>query len=64
MKSANAQATPPSWEFYDLETDPNELKNVFNEPSYQDLIVKMHASLINEKAFYEDHQTPVPDLEF
>jgi hypothetical protein len=26
--------------------------------------VKMHASLINEKAFYEDHQTPVPDLEF
>jgi len=40
------------------------LKNVFNEPSYQDLIVKMHASLINEKAFYEDHQTPVPDLEF
>jgi arylsulfatase A-like enzyme len=64
MKSANVQATPPSWEFYDLETDPNELKNVFNEPSYQDLIVKMHASLINEKAFYEDHQTPVPDLEF
>lgn len=28
---------PPEWELYDLETDPAELVNVYNEPSYRDL---------------------------
>ncbi len=23
--------TPKTWEFYDLEKDPNELKNIYNE---------------------------------
>jgi len=64
MKSANAQTTPASWEFYDLETDPYEQKNVFNDPSYKDLIEEMHLVLKSEKAFYQDHQTEVPELVF
>jgi len=64
MKSANAQTTPASWEFYDLETDPYEQKNLFNDPSYKDLIEEMHLVLKSEKAFYQDHQTEVPELVF
>lgn len=64
MKSANAQTTPASWEFYDLETDPYEQKNVFNDPSYKGLIEEMHLVLKSEKAFYQDHQTEVPELVF
>jgi len=64
MKSANAQTTPASWEFYDLETDPYEQKNLFNDSSYKDLIEEMHLVLKSEKAFYQDHQTEVPELVF
>ena len=36
--------TPKSWEFYDLEKDPNELKNIYNENN--DLIKKFKKKLI------------------
>ena len=36
--------TPKSWEFYDLEKDPNELKNIYNENN--DLIKKFKKKLM------------------
>jgi hypothetical protein len=62
MKSANKQETEPSWEFYDLQKDPQELTNLFENYKYQSEILKMHKALINQKAYYEDHQTEVPSL--
>ena len=62
MKSADKQVTVPSWEFYDLEKDPEERSNLFNDPNYKKEIVLMHAALVKEKAYYEDHLEPVPDL--
>ena len=32
------KASKPAWEFYDLENDPNELKNEYKNPTYQSII--------------------------
>jgi arylsulfatase A-like enzyme len=32
------KATPPAWEFYDLRSDPQELRNAYSDPQYKDLI--------------------------
>lgn len=64
MKSANPKSTTPSWEFYDLATDPKEQINHMNNPDYRKAIEQMHQALIDEKAYYEDHSVAVPDLWF
>ena len=33
------------WELYDLEKDPHELNNVFNDPAYADVAKEMQAKL-------------------
>jgi len=37
--------TPVAWELYDLEQDPSEMKNLYSESHYQELIVEMKAQL-------------------
>ena len=37
--------TPVAWEFYDLQTDPHEMKNQYANPQYKTLIAKMKAEL-------------------
>ncbi|EIJ39997.1 MULTISPECIES: sulfatase family protein [Galbibacter] len=34
-----------TWEFYDLEEDPNELHNAINDEDYEEVIAKLHARL-------------------
>lgn len=64
MKSASQKSTLPSWEFYDLATDPQEQTNQMNNPDYRKAIEQMHQALIDEKAYYEDHSVAIPDLWF
>jgi hypothetical protein len=45
-----------------LEKDPEERSNLFNDPNYKKEITLMHAALVKEKAYYEDHLEPVPEL--
>lgn len=33
------------WEFYDLQKDPKELVNAYNNPEYKDIISELHAQL-------------------
>ncbi len=42
------------WEFYDLETDPDELTNLYNDPAYADKIAEMKAKLTEIREKYED----------
>ena len=37
--------TPPAWEFYDLESDPAEMKNLYGDPAYKGIIATMKAQL-------------------
>lgn len=37
--------TPPAWEFYDLQHDPNEMNNAYQDPAYQKTIADLKAQL-------------------
>jgi len=43
------------WELYDLKSDPDEMKNVYNDPKYTKVKNEMHKILENQKALYKDN---------
>ena len=42
------------WEFYDLQNDPDELTNLYNNPDYADEIAKMKQELKRLRTQYDD----------
>jgi arylsulfatase A-like enzyme len=42
------------WEMYDLETDPMEMKNIYEDPSYAQVREMMHKRLDDLRKFYGD----------
>ncbi len=42
------------WEFYDLETDPDELQNLYEHADYADEIATMKVELERLRAAYQD----------
>ncbi len=39
------RSTPPEWELFDLETDPNELNNIYHDPAMQGLVAELKSEL-------------------
>ncbi len=54
---ANPGTDRPEWELFDLQNDPLELKNVYNDPEYAQVVLEMTAKLEAEMARIGD--TPV-----
>ena len=52
--------TPVAWEFYDLENDPSEMKNLYNDPQYGEQIraMKLELEQIREELNETDVQYP------
>lgn len=46
--------TLDSWELYDLETDPNEMKNLYNEPACEPLVNELESKLAELQKLYMD----------
>jgi hypothetical protein len=42
------------WEFYDLEKDPDELRNEYNNPAYANQIAEMKTELDRLRKHYDD----------
>jgi arylsulfatase A-like enzyme len=42
------------WEMYDLETDPSEMQNVYDDPAYADVREMMHKRLVEMREKYGD----------
>ena len=42
------------WEMYDLETDPREMQNIYNDPNYTEVREVMHAKLQELREYYGD----------
>src|SRR5690606_4284776 len=42
------------WELYDLERDPHELRNVYDDPAYRDVRDQLHKRLEELRAHYGD----------
>lgn len=45
-----------AWELFDLETDPQELKNLVADPSYQSTLKKMKKKLLKQIKAFDDAQ--------
>lgn len=43
------------WEFYDLKNDPDELKNVYDDPEYRDQVAQMKSELESLRLNYGDN---------
>jgi arylsulfatase A-like enzyme len=42
------------WELYDLENDPDEMNNVYDDPAYASIREELHQKLTNLRARYKD----------
>ncbi|HWQ54351.1 MAG TPA: sulfatase [Bryobacteraceae bacterium] len=45
MKGAQEPATEPEWELYDLRKDPREMKNLYHDPAYRNVVDRMRTEL-------------------
>ncbi len=46
MTGSDDIATPPSWEFYDLQADPHENRNAYGDPAYAEPIARLKRELL------------------
>ena len=49
---------PPEWELYDLDADPMELNNVYDDPAYAELRDRLKAAMWREQARLGDAPHP------
>ena len=49
------------WEFYDLETDPAEMRNRINDPEVQNIVARMKTKLELLHRRYRDDDGPAVD---
>ncbi len=57
------EAKEPAWEFYDLKTDPREVRNAYNDPEYADIITEMKKELLHQREKYGDTDADSPDMQ-
>lgn len=60
QRGSDKGRTPAAWEFYDLQEDPQEMRNVYSHPQYQKVIQKMRHQLKETRMALEetDEQRP------
>ena len=42
------------WEMYDLQSDPSEMKNIYNDPEYAEVQKMLHERLEGLRVYYGD----------
>jgi len=57
-RGAGKEQTPPEWELFDLELDPDELHSLHQNPEYAPILGKLEAELARLQHFYRDHPEP------
>jgi len=55
--------TPAGWELYDLQHDPQELHNVYEDPAYAAVISQLTTRLAELKQQYGDSDSQYPELQ-
>ncbi len=55
--------TPPGWEFYDLEKDPEELHNRYDDPGYAKTIVELKAQLADMRRDFSETDENYPEIQ-
>ncbi|TDD40975.1 sulfatase family protein [Saccharopolyspora elongata] len=49
---------PPEWELYDMQADPDELRNVYDDPAYRQVRKELKAAMWREQARLGDEPHP------
>lgn len=55
--------TPVAWEFYDMNKDPKEMNNAYNDPAYASIIKDMKAKLKATRAELNEEDTKYPHIQ-
>lgn len=63
MTGVSKEISEPAWEFYDLEKDPGENKNLYHDPAYTGIITDMKIELQKQREFYEDLDEDHPEIQ-
>ncbi len=50
--------TSNEWELFDLESDPHEMNNIYNDPASAPLVAELKAELERLRQYYRDDQAP------
>jgi len=53
-QGTSKETTAPEWEFFDLQKDPKEMYNAYDEAEYATIIKEMKYSILEERKKYED----------
>ena len=63
MTGSSKESSPPAWEFYDLEKDPKENHNAYNEEVYKDIIKEMKIELQKQREMVGDTDKNYPVMQ-
>ena len=55
--------TPPAWEFYDLEKDPEEMNNAYKDTAYQETISELKEQLISIREKLNETDANYPHIQ-
>ena len=55
--------TPPGWEFYDLEKDPKEMDNQYDNPAYADIIADLKIRLKSTREDLNETDADYPHIQ-
>ncbi|QZT37559.1 sulfatase [Halosquirtibacter xylanolyticus] len=55
--------TPVAWELYDLQEDPMEMNNCYDDPKYQEVVVQLKDRLRNKRKELNEEDAKYPELE-
>ena len=58
-----ANQTIPSWEFYDLQEDPNQTRNAYSDPQYAPIIKEMKAEILRKRDMLNDDDSNNPEMQ-
>jgi arylsulfatase A-like enzyme len=61
-KGADITPTKVGWELYDLEKDPKEMNNVYNDPKYSKIVAELKMELLSLKKELKDEDEKYPEL--
>jgi arylsulfatase A-like enzyme len=62
LDQTDNEPTPPGWELYDLQKDPRELDNVYDDPVYADTVARLKETLLRLKQDLGDTDDAYPTL--
>ena len=61
-KEGRNPRTPPGWELYNVKNDPMEMKNLYNNPEYKEVVEKLKLQLSELRKEVKDSDDAYPHI--